>query len=225
MEKMADFFSERVEGYDEHMLTNVKGCKEGYIEMSKLIPLSCNSLLDLGCGTGLELDEILKIMPNINITGIDLTQEMLNKLKQKHSDKSIHLICGSYFDVPFGVSKYECTISFQTMHHFSHELKIELYKKIHQALTHDGIYIECDYMIENQEDEDFYYTDNARIRKELCILDSEFYHYDTPCTIANQIAMLYRAGFLNVEKVFRIENTTILIAHKFSPLFSLINKI
>ncbi|WP_404989166.1 hypothetical protein [Clostridium culturomicium] len=30
MEKMSDFFTARVEGYDEHMLTNVEGCKEAY---------------------------------------------------------------------------------------------------------------------------------------------------------------------------------------------------
>lgn len=196
------------------MLTDVIGCKEGYVEMSKLIPTSCTSLLDLGCGTGLELDEILKIMPDLDITGIDLTQAMLDKLKLKHPDKLMRLICGSYFDVPFGVGKYECTVSFQTMHHFSHDLKIELYKKIYQALTPAGIYIECDYMVENQEEEDYYFLENARIRKELNIIETEFYHYDTPCTIENQIRMLNSAGFRNVEKVFRLENTTILVAHK-----------
>jgi SAM-dependent methyltransferase len=214
MEKMSSFFTDRVDGYDEHMLTNVKGCKEGYIEMSKHVPTSCKYLLDLGCGTGLELDDILKTKPDIDITGIDLTQAMLNELKKKHPDKSIHLICGSYFDVPFGIDKYECTISFQTMHHFSHDLKIGLYKKIHQALTPSGVYIECDYMVESQEEEDFYFAENTRIRNELGIPIDEFYHYDTPCTIFNQISMLKSAGFLNVVQVFRVENTTILVAHK-----------
>ena len=130
MEKMNLFFAERIDGYDEHMLANVMGCKEGYIEMAKIIPSSCKSLLDLGCGTGLELDEIFQRMLNIDVTGIDLTQEMLNKLRQKHPDKSLHLICGSYFDVPFEIATYDCAISFQTMHHFSHDMKINLYKKI-----------------------------------------------------------------------------------------------
>ncbi len=46
------------------------------------------------------------------------------------------------------------------------------------------------------------------------ILENEFYHYDTPCTIQNQLNMFEIAGFLNAEKVFRIENTTIIIAYK-----------
>lgn len=40
MEKMSDFFAARVEGYDEHMLTEVAGCKEGYAEMARLVPIS-----------------------------------------------------------------------------------------------------------------------------------------------------------------------------------------
>lgn len=214
MEKMDSFFTERVNGYDEHMLSNVKGCREGYIEMAKHIPPSCKYLLDLGCGTGLELDEIFRRLPELTITGIDLTQAMLDKLKLKYPNKSMKLICGNYFDIPFGIEKYECSISFQTMHHFTQDMKIGLYKKIHQALTKDGLYIECDYMVEEQEEEDFYFSENIRIRRELNIKETEFYHYDTPCTIDNQIKLLHCAGFKRVDNVFRLENTTMLIAYK-----------
>lgn len=214
MEKMTDFFTARAEGYDEHMLQNVEGCKEAYKEVAKLIPAACKSLLDLGCGTGLELDEIFKELPRIAVTGIDLTQAMLDKLKQKYRDKSIDLICGSYFDVDLGTSKYDCAVSFQTMHHFSHEAKTALYRKVLQSLKENGIYIESDYMVEEQEEEDFYYAENKRIRKELNLPEREFYHYDTPCTISNQLSMLTMAGFSKAEKVFRSENTTIVIAHK-----------
>ncbi|BCN32696.1 class I SAM-dependent methyltransferase [Anaeromicropila herbilytica] len=214
MERMNEFFAARVEGYDEHMLSNVEGCKEAYIKLAELIPFDCKKLLDLGCGTGMELDGIFKRFADIHVTGIDLTQAMLDKLKEKYSNKNISLICGSYFDVDFGIGQYDCAISFQTMHHFSHEAKIGLYKRILDSLMDSGVYIECDYMVQNQEEEDFYYSENTRIRKEMNILENEFYHYDTPCTIDNQIAMLRNAGFQKVEKVFRIENTTILVAYK-----------
>lgn len=64
------------------MLNSVRGCKEGYIKMAELLPHDVNNILDLGCGTGLELDEIFKTKPLIHVTGIDLTQAMLDKLKQ-----------------------------------------------------------------------------------------------------------------------------------------------
>lgn len=82
MEQMSDFFAARADGYDEHMINNVEGCKDGYIKMAGLLPKDADCILDLGCGTGLELDEIFKTRPFIGVTGIDLTQEMLNKLKK-----------------------------------------------------------------------------------------------------------------------------------------------
>jgi len=214
LEHMDSFFTSRVDGYDEHMLEEVEGCKEGYQVMAHLVPNSCQHLLDLGCGTGLELDEIFKILPDIQVTGIDMTQIMLDKLKQKHPDKKMTLICGNYFDVPFETEKYGCAVSFQTMHHFSHEAKTRLYRKIARSLKPGGIYIECDYMVEKQEEEDFYYAENARLRREQGIPDDEFIHYDTPCTMENQIKILHSAGFHDAKTAFRQENTTIQVAGK-----------
>lgn len=214
LEKMDDFFTERVESYDDHMLETVPGCREGYLKMAELLPDGCSSLLDLGCGTGLELDAIFRRFPSLSVTGIDLTKAMLEKLKTKYPDKSLQLVCGSYFDVPFGENAFDCAISFQTMHHFSHEKKTGLYRRILDALRPGGYYIECDYMVEEQQEEDFYFAENARMRIEMQIPEDAFYHYDTPCTIENQKAMLLHAGFSDVRNVFRIENTTILVAAK-----------
>lgn len=214
MEKMDEFFTARVDGYDEHMLNEVDGCREAYGEMSKLVPENTKNLLDLGCGTGLELEAIFKRFPDISVTGIDLTKAMLDKLEEKYRGKNITLIQGDYFRTDLGQNCFDTAISFQTMHHFSHEMKIGLYRKICDSLKSGGVYIECDYMVETQAEEEYWYAENVRIRREQNIPENEFYHYDTPCTIENQIKMFKAAGFLNAEKVYRMENTTIIIAKK-----------
>lgn len=211
---MNDFFTARVDGYDNHMINNVSGCKEGYVKMAELLPNTVVSLLDLGCGTGLELDEIFKTHPDIKVTGVDLTKAMLDMLMQKHPDKNMDLIHASYFDYDFGIEKFDGIISFQTMHHFTHTQKIQLYKRAYAALKSGGKYIECDYMVLEQADEDFLFKENERIRKEHQIPDGEFYHFDTPCTIDNQLKMLRTANFKKVEMVWRMENTTIIVADK-----------
>ena len=216
IERMNDFFTARVEGYDNHMINNVEKCKDGYVKMSELLPDSVGNLLDLGCGTGLELDEIFKTHPNIKVTGVDLTKAMLERLQEKHHDKDITLINASYFDYDFGIEKFDAIISFQTMHHFSHDMKINLYSRVYSALKPKGKYIECDYMVIEQTEEDFYYSENERIRKEHNVPEGEFYHYDTPCTIDNQIKMLKLARFEEVNMVWRNENTTIIVGDKIS---------
>ena len=211
---MSDFFTARVEGYDAHMLKNVGGCKEGYKKLATFIPRNTVKLLDLGCGTGLELDEIFKVLPGVEVTGIDLTKAMLDKLKEKHPDKALKLIHGSYFECDLGIEQYDIAISFQTMHHFSHEDKIQIYTKIYKSLKMGGQYIECDYMVELQEEEDYWYSANAKVREELHIPAGAFYHYDTPCTVSNQKKLFQLAGFSQVKEVWRKENTTIVIGKK-----------
>ena len=98
---MDDFFTARVEGYDEHMKNNIEGADVFYKYTASLLPTEEKAnVLDLGCGTGLELEEYFSINPQARITGIDLTEAMLDFLKTKFSDKDITTICGSYFDVP-----------------------------------------------------------------------------------------------------------------------------
>lgn len=214
LEPISDFFTTRADGYDEHMLNDVEGCNNAYRKMAELLPANTAALLDLGCGTGLELDEIFKMNPDIQVTGIDLTKAMLDKLKAKYPDKNMTLIHASYFDVDFGKKTYDAAVSFQTMHHFSHEDKLRVYKRVCSALKNGGQYIEGDYMVTTQEEEDFYYRENARIRRDQHIPDGAFYHYDTPCTIDNQIALLKAAGFADVRMVWRTGNTTIIVAKK-----------
>ena len=214
MEKMNVFFERRVNGYDEHMLNEVIGCKEAYAEMAELIPQNTKALLDLGCGTGLELEKIFERFPDMSVTGIDLTMKMLEKLEAKFPDKDIVLICGDYFKTNFEKNKFDAAVSFQTMHHFSKENKLELYKRIFSSLENGGVYIECDYMAETQDEEDRLFAENKKIREEMNILENEFYHFDTPCTIENQILLFENAGFENVRKAFKMGNTTIIIGQK-----------
>lgn len=214
LEKMSDFFTARTNGYDEHMRSNVVGCKEGYIKMAELVPKNTARLLDLGCGTGLELDEIFKKFPSLEVVGIDLTQSMLDKLKEKHPNKKLDLICGDYFAVDFGEQKFDCAVSFETMHHFSYESKIKLYRKIFSVLADHACYIECDYMVDTQKEEDFFFAEYQRLQEEQNLDKKAFYHFDTPCTIENQIKLLKKAGFLRVEQVFKLGATVMLVAEK-----------
>lgn len=212
LERMTDFFTARLDGYEEHMLS--EDGKAGYKKLAELVPGNTARILDLGCGTGLELDEIFKWLPSVSVVGIDLTQAMLDKLKQKHTGKNIELICGNYFDVDLGENTFDTAISFQAMHHYSQAEKVGLYTKIRKALKPNGAYIEGDYMVTEQSVEDELCAENARLRLEMNIPQGGIFHFDIPFTVDNQIAMFRQAGFSSADLVFRMENTTIIVAQK-----------
>ena len=211
-ERMDDFFAARIDIYEYKMLRDAEGVAEGYIELAKHIPPGTQTLLDLGCGTGLELEEIFRLFPDLDVTGVDLTRPMLDKLAEKYHSKNISLICASYLGYNFGEKQYDCAISFETMHHWTHETKIKLYKNIRRALKNGGRYIECDYMAGKQSDEDYWFSESRRVRALQDIPDGELYHLDTPCTVDNQIRLLLKAGFAQASIAWRRGATVIIVA-------------
>ena len=99
-------------------------------EIEKMSP---SRILDLGCGTGLELDEIFARCPDVYVKGVDMTAAMLEKLRGKHPKKKLELILGDYFEEPFG-KDFDAAVSFQSLHHFTPEKKLGLYEKLFAAL-------------------------------------------------------------------------------------------
>lgn len=200
LEKMTDFFEKRLDGYDEHMQTCIEGAEIFYPFTADCLPRkSFSNIIDLGCGTGLELESYFKSNPTAKVTGIDLTEGMLSALKSKFSDKDINLICGSYFDVPFGVSIFDAAVSVESLHHFTKDEKIPLYTKLHKALKSEGYFILTDYFALSDEEEITLRNNLLEIRKEQGIDDDEFYHYDTPLTVQHEKEALLEAGFSSVE--------------------------
>ena len=210
LEPMADFFTARLDNYEAHMLRNGDS---NYRKLSELVPENTKRLLDLGCGTGLELDWIFKRLPYISVTGIDLTPAMLYKLQQKHPDKKLDLLCRNYFEIDLGKNIYDAAISCATLHHFLRDNKIKLYKNIHGALKAHGLYFEDDYMVD-EKSLDNMQSESTRLRHEQNIPDGEFYHFDIPYTIEDQIEMLKEAGFTRIDITNRSDTGAILIAHK-----------
>ena len=200
LEKMADFFENRLDGYDEHMMTNIEAADEFYPFTAKQLPTTENChILDLGCGTGLELEEYYPLNPSAKITGVDLSQGMLSALKKKFADKDITLICGSYFDIHFCMSLFDSAVSVESLHHFTKAEKVPLYAKLHRALKDGGYFVLTDYFSLTDEEEQMHRQNLSELKAEQGISDDEFYHYDTPLTVKHETEALLEAGFSSVE--------------------------
>ena len=200
LEKMSDFFEARLDGYDSHMMTNIECASEFYPFTAKQLPTAEHCcILDLGCGTGLELQEYYKLNSSAKVTGIDLSEGMLTELQRKFVGKDITLILGSYFDVPLGENVFDAAVSVESLHHFTKEEKVGLYSKLHIALKDDGYFILTDYFSLSDDEERMHRNNLIALKTEQGITDDEFYHYDTPLTMKHEIEALVEAGFSSVE--------------------------
>lgn len=93
LEKMGAFFDARLEGYEEHQLSCIESAREFYPFTAGCLPRTADAaVLDLGCGTGLELGYYFEIVPTAKITGIDLAPGMLAALRRKFPGKALKLM-------------------------------------------------------------------------------------------------------------------------------------
>lgn len=200
LEKMDAFFNRRIDGYEEHQLRAIEGAQEFYPYTAACLPVQSGAnVLDLGCGTGLELDFYFRSNPAAKVTGIDLAEDMLGVMKEKFSGREITVICGSYFEIPFGKECYDAAVSVESLHHFTKIQKVPLYRKILHALRPGGYLILTDYFAETEAQEAFFRRELLRLKAEQGICDDAFYHYDTPLTKEHELQALREAGFSSIE--------------------------
>ena len=212
LEEMASFFENRLAGYDEHMKTEIDSSWEFYPFTASLLPSfpGCR-VLDLGCGTGLELEAYFRRCPQAAVTGIDLSRRMLEALRKKFPDRELELIQGSYFDVALGEG-YDAAVSVESLHHFPADRKRTLYRKLRAALKPEGYFILTDYFAESPALEAQYFED-LRLLRQAQGLPEGLYHYDTPLTAEHEASVLREAGFSQVTELARWGATATLRAY------------
>ncbi len=194
IEEMSSFFNERSNMYDDHMRETIEEFDKYYKTLANEIVETNQKIhiLDLGCGTGAELEYIFRRVPNATVTCVDLSEDMVNELKIKYKDKlnQFEFRIESYLDMDY--EKYDYIVSVMTMHHWTYSVKRGVYKKICKALNDGGKYLEGDYYV------DYDYELELIKRREELLKDKDknvFYHIDIPFSRKTQEELYLDAGF------------------------------
>lgn len=203
-EKVRNFFNEKIDTYDD--------VHNHFMDSKKLLADSLDkdarNILDLGGGTGLELFHLFEIYPDAHVTVIDITENMLEKLKTRSFADHVTTICGDFFEVDFG-KDYDAVISTSALHHFIYNEKVKLYKKIYNCLKENGQFINSDEIALTDEEE----------KQQLWELENkfdEYKHIDTPITEDKERRILKEVGFKDIEttKVDGYDNYVLTLARK-----------
>ena len=208
LEPMGAFFDARADGYDEHMLgSGLSG--EGiydYQNIGGCFPETGEALrvLDIGCGTGIELDHIWNRAPNAHITCVDISRAMLDLLLKNHPGGRgrITIVEASYVDWDYPREAFDIAVSHATMHHFWPDEKIGIYRKVFSALKPGGSYLEGDFIVDALASEHYrrrYENITAGLPHKA---GAGEYHIDIPMTIDVQRKLLLKAGFASVEVLY-----------------------
>lgn len=219
-ENMESFFDIRAENYDSHMLEELDLVPfydhiENSISVSlRHAPASPIRVLDLGCGTGLELERLFRCFPHAEVTGYDLSAGMLDNLQKRLAGRlaQLNLRQESYMDRDFGRGAYDLVLSTYSLHHFPPAQKRCLYRSVARALAGGGCFINGDYTVPTQALEREFQADKERIYAEKGLKDTDFYHLDTPLAVETEKTLLEQAGFRRVEINALREDASVFIA-------------
>ena len=209
IEKMKEFFNKRAASYDTHMKSNIKDFNQFYNNIASEIKETDQviNILDIGCGTGLELEYIFQKAPYAKLFCIDLSEKMLDKLKEKYSPKKdqIEPRIGSYLEIPLEENKYDYIVSVMTLHHLKYNKKLRLYKKLYKALNDNGKYIEGDYIVNETKEKRILNT----IEDKGNIKTNGKYHIDLPFSIKTQKQIFAESGFRNFNLIYKRDEAAV----------------
>lgn len=113
---------------------------------------SAPRVLDVGGGTGIFTEHLLRRYPEARVTLIDFSDKMLELAKQKFEHFSnVTTVCDDYLKHDYagetgmgGSPRFDIIISALSIHHFDDDGKRAVYEKMHGILNHGGEFINAD---------------------------------------------------------------------------------
>lgn len=197
IETMQDFFNAHAKDH-EKIAMSLKGADKFYAFTAELLPVEPKAnVLDLGVGTGLELERYFEINPKAKLTCIDISVKMLEVLMRKFPKKKIKTKQCSFFDFRYAIDKYDSVVAVQSLHYYTYAQKKRLFKRIFNSLKPNGTFIITDTYAKNEmvEQESL---DKLLLVKKINGIPVDFegyYHHDLPLTLEHEIDALEKCGF------------------------------
>lgn len=104
------------------------------------------TLADIGCGPGYLLQLIAKEIPQLDLIGVDISEEMLRKaainLSTLGRDKRVQFKLGDIQKLPLEDDSVDFVVSTLSLHHWSDPKPA--FDEIHRVLKHDGQFLVFD---------------------------------------------------------------------------------
>jgi tRNA (cmo5U34)-methyltransferase len=148
-EKVRDNFSELSKTYSDENRRRMIPCFDDFYRCGVSV-LRCQKdsprVLDLGAGTGLFANAVIKRYPSARLTLVDFSEEMIAFAKARFGTKAdTEYIIGDYTNAQFE-GKFDIIVSALSIHHLDAVDKEKLYKKVFGLLADGGEFLNADQM-------------------------------------------------------------------------------
>ena len=178
-------------------------------------------VLDLGCGDGILIHELLGIDDSISATLIDGSEDMLNRARERLAGfPNICFLRASFQELlttSIPLPNFDLVVSSLAIHHLASSEKKSLFGFIHSHLVHGGYFVNIDIVRSPAEALEMWYIELWRqwmIEKETglnpgssCegVIQScqEKAHYSRLDTLSDQLNALDDIGYVDVDCFYK----------------------
>ncbi|MEZ4940667.1 MAG: class I SAM-dependent methyltransferase [Saprospiraceae bacterium] len=102
-------------------------------------------VLDFGVGTATLSLMLKKALPNLNVTGIDVDENILRIARTKIAGRNIQLALYEGNELPFEDQSFDCVVSSLVIHHLTDDQKQAAFREILRVLRPGGSLVIADW--------------------------------------------------------------------------------
>jgi len=219
VESLPDFFNAVAHLWDAKFAVD---CDRMHRAVAAQLPATREPLriLDVGCGTGLELTHIFERVPNAEITAMDQAPRMLAELGRKYAARmgQITLLEASCVEWPADrvasatrLVDFDYVVSVLCVHHFPPDTKVGIYRNFRHALKPGGAYVEGDQMPDGPAGAE----DHGEYERAIAKLPGGRigeWNYDVTLNFQTNRQLLREAGFGQVARRWQGDGEAVLVA-------------
>jgi ubiquinone/menaquinone biosynthesis C-methylase UbiE len=135
------------ERYDKEVGKWMRNVSKSFISMAKKWGITEGRVLDVGTGTGLLALEFAKSIPGVKVTGLDLSDTVLElareKLQKSDTPLKVSFEKGDAEDIPLEDDTFDLVVSSNTLHLIKNPIR--MFDEIHRVLKPEGRFIVSDH--------------------------------------------------------------------------------
>jgi pseudaminic acid biosynthesis-associated methylase len=119
---------------NEYTLRNDKSLikNKEYFFKNILKNIEIDSIFEIGCNSGLNLESIKNINPSIELNGLEINEYAYNIVRNKHLCNNIYNTSISELDISKNNTKYALVFTMGVLIHINPEMLTDTYKKMYE---------------------------------------------------------------------------------------------
>jgi tRNA (cmo5U34)-methyltransferase len=209
--RVEELFDQGADRYDRQRRKVMPCFNDFYQTVIDLVPFGDSQgfkFLDLGAGTGLLTEFILKTFPKATTPLIDLSEKMLEKAMGRFSsNERVSFLTQDYAHVQLPQGR-DLIVSAMSIHHLTDQGEKLLFERVFEALNPEGVFINADLVKGETRSIDHVYHERwigwiqkAGLDEEE--LSTDRMQLDQPSCLSAQLQWLKEAGFIDVDCYYK----------------------